>query len=102
MAYPRHVSPVERTIIDNIINAALKRKYTVSVDDLKRSADYDQITAEIAATDITTLIFYTGGRKIGWIFLVHGNEKDVVSDYNISEYGSWPEILELIPGEKEE
>ena len=86
MAYADYVSQTERRIINRILRKALKLGYTVSVFDgeewaLARSTDIDRITSEIAATDCTTLRFRNSkGDSVGQIFLVHGNEEDVVSD----------------------
>lgn len=84
--YPEWVSPVERDIITQVLRKALAKGYTVSLCDgeeypLIRSTDMKAITAEIAATDQTYLIFREDGQQRGWIWLVHGNHEDVVSDY---------------------
>jgi hypothetical protein len=46
-----------------------------------RSVDYDAITAEIAATEMTWLKFRDGeGTFLGSITFVHGNDEDVIHD----------------------
>jgi hypothetical protein len=90
MAYPEHSREIERQIIDLIIKDALDAGLTISVYDgeewaLARSTDYEAITAEVHATCDTTLRFYPVGAataKVGWVYLVHGNDCDVISDYS--------------------
>jgi hypothetical protein len=88
MAYPDYLDPVEREIIDRIIKDVLAAGHTIWVEDgeeiaLKRSTDYEAITAEIAATCETTLIIETPD-GVGHIWLIHGNGCDVVSDWTSS------------------
>jgi hypothetical protein len=91
MAYPEHyLAPhldTERAIVDRLIRAALGRGWTISVFDgeewsLKRSTDYEAITAEVCATDETTLNFRdpVAPAQIGRVWLIHGNGADVISD----------------------
>jgi hypothetical protein len=98
MAYPEHyLAPhlsVERQIVDKLIDTILATEtHTISVFDgltwaLAGSRDKDKITAEIAATDVTTLRVrdISGdkkpGQKVGSIFLIHGNDVDVISDWS--------------------
>ena len=87
MAFPNHAHPTEVRIITKLIKRALKAGYLVSVFDgmewaLKFSNDFEAITAEVHATDVTELtIRHADKSKVGWIMLVHGNEDDVVSDW---------------------
>lgn len=83
MAFPQHMRPIEARIVGTLIHRALGQGYVVSVFDgeewpVKRSSNYDKITAEIAATDETQIIFRLtdGGTKVGWLLLVHGNDED--------------------------
>ena len=80
----------ERAIVDRLIRAALERKYLVTLHDgeervLSRSSSYDDITALIAATDMTVLTFFDtsieGPAGKGRVILIHGNGEDVVHDY---------------------
>lgn len=95
--YPDHYMAahldVERRIVDLVITEALKRGWFVSVSDgeewtVKKSADYGEITAMIAATDETKLAFHKhpdgadGFICLGWVYLVHGNDEDVIADYS--------------------
>ncbi|RWI06830.1 MAG: hypothetical protein EOQ89_03615 [Mesorhizobium sp.] len=87
MAFPEHANATEKRIITAILKRALAANYTVSVYDgeewaLKRSTDLEAITAECHATDETTLRMRDAdGNVVGSIFLVHGNEEDVISDH---------------------
>lgn len=103
MAYPDHyMAPhlsTERQIVDKLIDTILANPtYTISVYDggawsLAASRDKEKITAEIAATDETTLrVRDTGSadegrpaRVVGWVSLIHGNDADVISDYADTE-----------------
>lgn len=92
MAYPAHYLKshlkTERDIVDRLIRAALDRGYLISVHDgeeytaVKRSADYEAITAEVAATDETIFVIRTADHvRLGSVTLIHGNDADVISDY---------------------
>lgn len=94
MAYPKHMLDDEKTIVDKIIRKALDADLYVSVEDgmqwaLRFSRDYEAITAEVAATDVTLLRFRklvdSAGKierpLLGDVVLIHGNGKDVVHDY---------------------
>lgn len=90
--FPSYMRPAEQKIVGALIKKALALGYVVSVYDgeewaLKKSSDYEKITAEIAATDETQLIFReaVGGTKIGWLMLVHGNDEDVICDYTAND-----------------
>jgi hypothetical protein len=83
------MSIVEQTIVSKIILLALEKAYTVSVFDgmawaLKRSTDFEAITAEVNATDLTELIFHSAAdqSRIGGVTLIHGNDEDVIHDYS--------------------
>jgi len=96
MAFPNYIRPKEAEIITKIIEKALGLSYFISVNDglnwaLKQSIDFEAITSEVAATDVTILRFRTSEREeIGNILLIHGNDEDVVSDCTDT-----PRILEL-------
>jgi hypothetical protein len=90
MAYPDHIDTTERRIISRILKDALAAGYTVSVFDgeewpVKSSTKLGEITAEIAATDETTLRFRKDGASIGSLLLVHGNGCDVICDYTATD-----------------
>lgn len=82
-----HISLIERIIIQEILGAADARFLSVSVFDgeewaLKKSRDFQMIKGVVGATDETTLRFRDSeGAVVGSVFLVHGNECDVIGDY---------------------
>ena len=92
MAYPEWVSKTERDIIDAIIDRALVAGASITVRDeegeigVSRSSAKGAITAEVAATGMTMLTFYFGGANMGTVWLVHGNDEDVVSDMHDTEW----------------
>jgi hypothetical protein len=87
MAFPSHANPIETRIIAKLIRRALKKDWVISVNDgeewaLVRSKDFEAITAEVHATEETYLHFRDAeGTKLGWVWLIHGNDEDVVSDH---------------------
>ncbi|MER9205225.1 hypothetical protein [Mesorhizobium sp. M0771] len=91
MSFPAHANATEKRIISAIIKRALALGFTVSVYDgeewaLKRSTDFEAITAEVHATDETTLRMRDEtGNMVGSIYLVHGNEDDVICDHTDNE-----------------
>lgn len=99
--YTKHLSDIERDVIDDLIREALARGARISVFDgeevaISRSVNYRRITSEIAATDMTRLTLRkpdeTGAlRKIGSILLIHGNDAEVVSDYT-----DHPEVARIV------
>lgn len=102
MAFPNHMRPTEQKIVGKLIKKALGLGYVISVYDgedwaIVRSTDYEAITAEIAATDETQLMFRRGEDrvKVGWMLLVHGNDEDVISDHSDNE--AMNSLVELEP-----
>ena len=98
MAYPKHMRDDEKTIVDRIIRRALEADLHISVEDgvewaLRFSQDYEAITAEVNATDVTMLRFRkliheenTIKRPIvGDVILIHGNGADVIHDHSANE-----------------
>jgi hypothetical protein len=49
---------------------------------LKTSQDEKAIFAAMNSTDSDTLIFFRGGQRVGNVWLIWGNEDDVVSDWS--------------------
>lgn len=87
------LSSDEQTIIGAILDAAFAAGYLVSVYDGEEwpliSSDFRPAIEEVIGdTDTTTLRFRTRARlnnagmpaKVGSVFLVHGNDYDVISD----------------------
>jgi hypothetical protein len=74
MVFPSYLRPAEQKIVSAVINKALGLGYVVSVYDgeewaLKKSADYEAITAEIAAPIAprsTSAEPKTAPRSAGW------------------------------------
>lgn len=97
MAFPKHMRAAERPIIEALIRRVLDKGYTISVFDgnvcaLGKSKDFEAITAEVNATDITEfLIRDSDARKIGWVIFIHGNDEDVIHDHTDN-----PEMEELV------
>ncbi|MQX49642.1 hypothetical protein [Sinorhizobium medicae] len=92
MAFPQHMDRTEQRIVGALIRKALKLGYLVSVYDgeewaLRKSSDYEAITAEVAATDETTLRFRLsiGEGLVGSVWLIHGNAEDVICDHTDNE-----------------
>lgn len=93
-----YLSKTERRIINGILNRALAAGYEISVNDgeettVSHSTNLDQIVPEIGTTDQTFLRFYTDSQFLGAIWLVHGNDEDVVTDYHDN-----PQMEQLING----
>lgn len=100
MAFPNHMRADEQKIVEALIRKALDKGYTISVFDgvewaLRASTDFEVISAEINATDITQLRFRVAETRVrvGDVLLIHGNGEDVVSDCSDVEA-----ILELVDG----
>lgn len=85
-----YVSYIERIIIQEILGAADARFWSVSVFDgdrvrLEKSRDFQTIKGVVGATHETTLRFRDSeGVAVGSVFLVHGNEADVIGDFTDS------------------
>lgn len=76
----------ETAIISKLVQAALASGYSMDVNDgeetvLRRSTDETAIIGAMFSTDEDYLTFRdSDGEKIGWIYLIHGNGEDVISD----------------------
>lgn len=89
---------IERLVAERIVDDALKAGYKISVRDgeaftLKRSGDKSAIIEALCTTDEDYLYFSLDGQNIGWVWMVWGNEGDVISDY-VSD----PRIEALLKG----
>lgn len=76
---------IERQIIEKIVDSILAEGFAITVSDgeeftVNKSTDKKQIMAEVAATD-ETYLHVIGSKNHGWIWLVHGNDEDVICDY---------------------
>jgi hypothetical protein len=81
-----HLSQTEKTIISAILADAISAGYTISVYDgeewaVKLATSVEAAAREIGATDCTTLRFRKHGESVGQVFLVHGNDCDVIADH---------------------
>lgn len=88
---------VETKIIRAIATKVVENNYTISVFDgeeypVKKSGNVEDIMSAVGATDETTFrIRNEGGETIGFIYFVHGNGEDVVSDWSDA-----PEIESIV------
>jgi hypothetical protein len=79
---------IERIIVQRVISDLLKAGFRLGVNDgeettLKHSKDMVAITAAMYSTDEDYLLVYRGFEEehFGWVRLIYGNGRDVVSDY---------------------
>ena len=84
---------IEWQIIKRAVQDLLKAGYQVSVDDggdsyengrTEPSTDVEKIMDALFSVDEEYLIVTHPHNKSSWIFLVHGNGIDVISDYGTS------------------
>lgn len=100
MSYQEYLDPVEKGIIDKIIQKALELEYMITVYDaeesrVERSRNYTEVTEAVGVSDVTYLFFRHeaglqfndnfGRKELGGILLVHGNGEDVISTYTDNE-----------------
>lgn len=89
-------SIVENYIASSLIRRALARNWTVTVNDgeefvLHKSHDEHAIWDAMRSTDEDYLIFYDGEHRIGFVWLIWGNDEDLISDHTAN-----PEIDTLV------
>ena len=80
---------VEANIISRAIGGFLKGGCAISVFDgeefaVQKSTSRAEIEAECFATEETTFNVWKDGKKIGFVWFIHGNGHDVISDYSDS------------------
>jgi hypothetical protein len=85
-----YCSATERNIAKALVRRALAAGYSITVHDgeeatLKTSKDEKAIFAAMNSTDSDTLKFYKRGLYVGWIWLVWGNEDDLISDWSAND-----------------
>ena len=85
-----YCSATERNIAKALVRRALAAGYSITVHDgeeptLKTSRDEKAIFSAMNSTDSDTLIFFLGNRRVGHVWLVWGNEEDLVSDWSDNE-----------------
>lgn len=86
-----NASVTETIIVGKLVKDLLAAGFQVSIDDgggldespLQRSTDAATIYAALASTDSDRLYLYRKDARnfTGWVYLVWGNDVDVVSDY---------------------
>jgi hypothetical protein len=84
----------EQRIVGTLLQKALSQQFVVSVLDgeqwpLKRSGDFEAISAEVNATDVTELRFFRTVDdkqiRVGDVIFIHGNHDDVIHDHTDNE-----------------
>lgn len=93
---PREVDPAvyrrqvtEMRIIRAFVRAALKAGYAVGVhngeEEFGPFDKLNKVLKETMSVDDEHLTVYKDGKKVGWVYLVYGNDGyDVVSDYTVN------------------
>lgn len=79
----------EKLIVGKLVADLLAAGYSLSVYDgeeypLRRSTDADAIYKALASTDFDRLHTHKEGYREGWVLLIWGNDRDIISDYTIS------------------
>ncbi len=80
----------EKAVIKAFVKSALADGCKISVYDgeaypLTKSADLGAVMKAIMSTDEDHLFIWKDGKRIGWVFLVYGNDGwDVISDYTVN------------------
>ena len=93
------MSMIETRIAESLVDEALARGYLVSVNDgeettLRLSQDRKEILGAMYTTEQDYLwITKPGSKSIGYIWLVWGNEEDLITDNTAHD-----DIEELIKG----
>jgi hypothetical protein len=98
MSLDKYATTTERKIINRLIDDALAAGYAISVNDgeettVKQSQDRAAIRGAMATTDTDILTFWDpkGGptvgvsKRLGFVWLIYGNDCDVISDYSANE-----------------
>jgi hypothetical protein len=80
---------IERQICERLVADLLAGGFTVSVDDgeeitLRNSTDAAAILGAMFTTDQDMLVIRHPDRKKSWVVLIHGNDRDIISDYGVS------------------
>jgi hypothetical protein len=81
---------IGRRIVRRLISDAIKAGYTINVyngddDDLELpapSAKLGEIMGALFATFDEHIFLFRNGKRVGWIYLVHPNGADVITDYS--------------------
>lgn len=80
---------VERKIVESVIDEALKEGYSLNVNNggdehelPEPTTDREAVLRVMFATTDEHLLVYKDGKRSGWVYLIHVNGVDVVSDYS--------------------
>ena len=90
--FPTWMNYSERKIVGALLDAALADEtVTITVNDgeddvVRKSRDRAKIEHETCQTDQTYYAFYRGKERLGWVWLVHGNDEDVMTDCSTHEW----------------
>jgi hypothetical protein len=92
-SFMRYTQPGERRVARALINAALDKGYTVSVNDgeewtVRRSSNLREITDALATTGEDFIRFYDGDKSVGTFNLIWGNDEtgaELISDYSYND-----------------
>lgn len=85
----KNASEIEQRIVGKVITDLLDADYFISVNDgeddvVTDSKDAAEIFAALASTDTDTIHVTHPRKKRSFVFLVWGNDVDVISDYGVS------------------
>lgn len=94
---------IEGRIVSMVLQTALSRGYTVSVNDgedwtVKQSGDFDELLGAMLTTDSDTIMIRDfENRMVGWVDFIYGNDGyDVISDMSGSNDARWLSFIEEI------
>lgn len=81
------IREVEEKIIGKLVDDALAAGYTIKVNNGEEYfgpfSNKEDVFGELFSVDDEHLALYSGETRKGWVFLVHGNGLDVISDYSV-------------------
>lgn len=82
---------IEAQIAGRVVDGLLAAGYTVGVNDgedttVSRSTDRAEILGALETTGEDYILAYDAesGRRIGWVWLVWGNEEDLITDHTVN------------------
>lgn len=85
-----HASTNEKLIVGKLVTDLLAKDCKLTVYDGEEdvvvlSTDAEAIFKALASTDSDVIRIYTAtGQRLGWVYLVWGNDVDIISDYTVS------------------
>jgi hypothetical protein len=82
-----YASPIERQITYKLIDTLLHAGYALSVNDgeettLKNSTTREDILTALNTTGQDYIIVSKDSKRIGQVYVVWGNDRDLISDYS--------------------